>query len=480
MQHLDTLNTPPLTSTETSTLALSQANVDLTPKFEPSNKIYERNMLKKGRGYPLWVPECSQTLHIKKRKLGVEVGDVGLIDKDGYFVFLFNILLPANHPFHRRSMPEGYTPVQPLDPEDLMQTSVFGHHTALTSMSVRRHGSNPVSSSNEQNFEILSSEGVILTLPEGAQSSSIQTSSLWVNYMTRNLKGWYNYAKVTLGYEVNNGDIRLVTGCDKASCWGMAVAEQQPTAENSYRLRFRRATGRKAPAKHMWECDGIVDTRVGPSQDHIREVRRESLRRYLLRWLQPRTANHPQRDQCLFIKSINVRLDGKSWNEIKTEAEELYNNSGSELGASIGPSRLSQTNSSSTPKDASNEKELGTSPQVSPSNSKMSQARFVSGTPTPTVRKLYTDHHPADWLSRLLILLYPEAYAAVVDDNDWCFALRNIPDAIPIDENEMICAVLLESSFECLSDGESSNPFKSSTVTLFQPGFLIDYSFITD
>ncbi|KAF9048908.1 hypothetical protein BJ165DRAFT_1463452 [Panaeolus papilionaceus] len=441
-QNLDNLSSLPLTSTDISILARSQANI--APKFEPSNKIYERHMLKKGRGYPLWVPECSQTLHIKKRKLGVEVGDVGLIDKDGCFVFLFNILRPANHPFHPTEMPEGYNSVQPLRSHDWLQTIPFGHHTALTSASVRRQEAG-ISGSSEQIFEMPSAEAVILTLPDGVQFSSVQTTSLWGDYMASNLKSWYKYVKVTLGYEVNNGDIRLVTGCDKASHWGMAVAEQSPTAENSYKLRFRKAKHRKGSIKYAWECNGIVDTRVGPSQEHIREVRQKSIRQYLFGWLSRERKSKLHRDQCLFVRSLNNRLGDKSWNEVKAEAEELYNN-GCSSGYFTGPS-MASPDGAPTSTSESKGKEPASGPRSIASN-KTLQDRFVTSTPT-SVRRLYTDYHPADWLSKLLLFIHPEADVAVVDDNDWCFALKNIPDSAPIDENEIICAVLLELGFGC-------------------------------
>ncbi|KAF9048912.1 hypothetical protein BJ165DRAFT_1067886 [Panaeolus papilionaceus] len=210
-------STPPLTSTKTSSPFLSSFSASLTPQFEANNKVYERKMLEKCRGYPLWVPECSQTLLVSKRKLGVDVGDVGLIENDGHFVFLFNILLPSDHSFHPDVMPEGYTPVQPLRPHDMMLTNPLATNTAMTSAGVRRLRLNDASTRDGQNFEIIAPQGVILALPDGMQSSDVQTVSIWIKYISSNIESWYRYVMVTLGYHVRNGDIRLVTGCDKSS-----------------------------------------------------------------------------------------------------------------------------------------------------------------------------------------------------------------------------------------------------------------------
>ena len=41
-------------------------------------------------GYPLWNPE-PVSLPEDRQEKGLEIGDVGVIDEDGFFIFIFNI-----------------------------------------------------------------------------------------------------------------------------------------------------------------------------------------------------------------------------------------------------------------------------------------------------------------------------------------------------------------------------------------------------
>ena len=67
------------------------------------------------------------------------------------------------------------------------------------------------------------SEGAILVLPRGAHCENIE---LETSYLTLTVvEAWYRYA-INCGCDVQNGDIRLVYGCDKATSWGIATSEK--------------------------------------------------------------------------------------------------------------------------------------------------------------------------------------------------------------------------------------------------------------
>jgi hypothetical protein len=54
-------------------------------------KVYEKLMLDKGiYGFPLWNPEPSTTI-VEHGKKGVQVGDVGFLNGEGAFEYLFTI-----------------------------------------------------------------------------------------------------------------------------------------------------------------------------------------------------------------------------------------------------------------------------------------------------------------------------------------------------------------------------------------------------
>lgn len=105
-------------------------------KTQP-NHVYERQLLEKQRGFPLWMPECNLSWRVEKQKQGIRVGDVGLITKNGSFTYLFNITVPVGHPVQPSSMPEGYEPIQTHAEGDISMCMYFKPRSCLTSLSVK-------------------------------------------------------------------------------------------------------------------------------------------------------------------------------------------------------------------------------------------------------------------------------------------------------------------------------------------------------
>lgn len=104
---------------------------------QTSNVIYERQMLLKKHGFPLWIPQPNIRLSLSYRQRGVCVGDVGIITSYGAFDYLFNICLPAAHPSNPDELPAGFLPLL-LKPADICE---FPEHTSgsyLASVSVKK------------------------------------------------------------------------------------------------------------------------------------------------------------------------------------------------------------------------------------------------------------------------------------------------------------------------------------------------------
>ena len=90
------------------------------------NDIYERHLTLKERGFPLWIPDPDQNLHLDYRRTGVRIGDVGIITDSGAFSFLFNICLPHNHPVNPRMLPEHFAPISPpIEASDIEKFRAF-------------------------------------------------------------------------------------------------------------------------------------------------------------------------------------------------------------------------------------------------------------------------------------------------------------------------------------------------------------------
>ena len=108
------------------------------------NDIYERHLALKERGFPLWIPDPDQNLHLDYRRTGVRIGDVGIITEFGAFFFLFNICLPRDHPVNPRMLPEHFAPISPpIEASDIGKFGVFknGSHLASASVKISQSGS---------------------------------------------------------------------------------------------------------------------------------------------------------------------------------------------------------------------------------------------------------------------------------------------------------------------------------------------------
>jgi hypothetical protein len=79
---------------------------------------YCSQLLRQGRGTPLYVPSPQVNLTAEYQRTGVAIGDVGRITPEGSFDFFFNIYLPADHRINA-NIPEDFVPLTPYDPVDV-------------------------------------------------------------------------------------------------------------------------------------------------------------------------------------------------------------------------------------------------------------------------------------------------------------------------------------------------------------------------
>ncbi|KAF8417424.1 hypothetical protein L210DRAFT_3348924, partial [Boletus edulis BED1] len=52
-------------------------------------------------GYPIYIPGPNDALPAEDRAAGTRIGDLGRLLVDGAFHSIFNLCLPANHPFDK-------------------------------------------------------------------------------------------------------------------------------------------------------------------------------------------------------------------------------------------------------------------------------------------------------------------------------------------------------------------------------------------
>ncbi|KAJ6512752.1 hypothetical protein C8R45DRAFT_326630 [Mycena sanguinolenta] len=212
---------------------------------------YCSQLLRRGRGFPLYVPKPQINLPAEYRKRGVAIGDVGRINSEGSFDFFFNIYLPATDRINA-NVPEDFVPLSPYDPIDVYHHE-FEPGNFVSSPSVTEISSEfPEFPGGEFIFSCQEPTGAVLTLPHGAYLEKLENLESMRRYAAKHAESWYKYVNGTRGRGLVNGNLYLVTGCEKSQSWGMAsfhdVSLQDefqllftPTADadNGYRYRWQ-------------------------------------------------------------------------------------------------------------------------------------------------------------------------------------------------------------------------------------------------
>ena len=141
-----------------------------------------------------------------------------------------------------------------------------------------------------------------MVMPDGAISEDLRSYKLVEKYVADNAKSWYEYVESDdCGMQTENGDIRVVVGMDKVSSWGMATFENVDI-EDPLRFEFKEDERRESQVR-TYKWDRTVAGRAGPPEEEIRDLLRE-----------PNTS--PLRNQCVFVRALNVSVAGKVQDEL--------------------------------------------------------------------------------------------------------------------------------------------------------------------
>jgi hypothetical protein len=120
------------------------------------------------------------------------------------------------------------------------------------------------------NFTSQSPRGAILVLPDGGSSIELTNLGEICSYTERNAVSWYQHINGTLGRELPNGSLYIITGLDKCAAWGVA-AFSNPEKEQlslrfveSYSMAFSEIPWSE---KYCWmeDCVAGTSTHAGPN-----------------------------------------------------------------------------------------------------------------------------------------------------------------------------------------------------------------------
>ncbi|KAF8269283.1 hypothetical protein EI94DRAFT_1015440 [Lactarius quietus] len=188
-------------------------------------------------GYALWEPDPGEQYP------PVEVGDVGFV-RQGKFHRLFNALLPANHPSHRRfGVPEHYEPLQPSVPDHIDHGTLNPNNFCSYGVTVESGESGlfavepPTSDSAEVSFSCTRKDGAALSLPVLARREDTLSQAHFGRWMTRHIDSLFAFSqRHGLGIEME--DMVLVTGYHRTRSWSnIAFYETQSDSRVSLQVQ---------------------------------------------------------------------------------------------------------------------------------------------------------------------------------------------------------------------------------------------------
>ncbi|KAJ7227449.1 hypothetical protein GGX14DRAFT_629977 [Mycena pura] len=204
------------------------------------NEMYCSQLLGRQRGYPLYVPGPQRNLPREYRTNGVAIGDVGMVTPEGIWDFFFNIFLPADDPINGNNVPNGFSPLEPYHPADVLHLD-FEAGTYVCSSSV--HGYHPEVNfedfpGGDFHFNCRGPKGALLALPHGSHLEKLRNQEQMRQYAMENAESWYRYINRTRGRRMANGELYLITGCEKSRAGGMATF-QHVSAGNDFNVVYK-------------------------------------------------------------------------------------------------------------------------------------------------------------------------------------------------------------------------------------------------
>ncbi|KAF7336872.1 Pleiotropic drug resistance ABC transporter protein [Mycena venus] len=348
------------------------------------SEIYCNQLLRRKRGFPLYVPGPQRNLPAEYRKSGVQIGDVGRITPEGIFDFFFNIYLPPEHPINA-NIPEDFVPLSPYNPIDVVH-HVFDPGNHVSTSSVQKLDIGP--RLDEFVFDCSAPQGAVLALPYGAHLEKLENLETVRDYAAMHAESWYKYINGPRGRGLANGALYLVTGREKAPSWGMASFH---SVGDGFKLAFKST---------------LVDSAIGSFSQYRWSGSRAQTKSY-----HPSPRNNARLNQTTFIHGLSISISTGIWGRLfgTVELREIVE---SRLGSSNAHS-MSQNPGSSSSFSWS----LGFLGGGTAAGGKHHlEQKHVSLSDLSPISKIF---HPGELINDYILQKAPQATVVMSHDDDW-------------------------------------------------------------
>ncbi|KAJ7612364.1 hypothetical protein DFH06DRAFT_152746 [Mycena polygramma] len=375
--------------------------LDTSTEALSDSEIYYRQMLYQKRGFPLYVPGPKINLPAAYRRRGVAIGDVGRVTPEGVFDFFFNIFLAPGDPIHVNHTPEDFSPLALYDPIDLLHES-YDPGDSVSSSTVQRldiEAPSNVFPGGQFVFRCDGPQGAVLALPDGADLQRLENLENMRAYAAEHADSWYKYINGARGRGISNGDLYLVTGCEKARSWGMASFR---AAREEFRLSFK-PTAIAGATHNPYRWSG-THGQANPSRRKFHD---------------PPSTNDPV-NQTTFIHGLSISLPtglwGRLFGTVQTSSlvdfRSLLNAPGSSSASGRQDSLFSWAFNLLSGRGATGGKQHAEARR---------EATLSDLSPTAMV------FNPAKFLNEYIAYKAPQATGVVMShDDDWCRVLDNV------------------------------------------------------
>ncbi|KAJ7062334.1 hypothetical protein C8F01DRAFT_1137188 [Mycena amicta] len=206
---------------------------------EANSELYSRLLFSKKLGYPLYNPRLSDDHSPARRAAGVQIGDVGVVTREGAFDPIFNVLDPELNP---PNLPESFQPLAKLTPEQAKDVarhaacypashriSNIEVRSANLSLEANLSGSGlglPAGANAKLDYSRNSKQTAILVLPEGGSMYEHRSLHALEEHARNNALLWYTVVRGSLKRNIEFGDLYLVTQVRKAASWRRSVGQR--------------------------------------------------------------------------------------------------------------------------------------------------------------------------------------------------------------------------------------------------------------
>ncbi|KAJ7493175.1 hypothetical protein B0H11DRAFT_1717887 [Mycena galericulata] len=249
------------------------------------SKLYAELLLPTGNGYALFRPNPLDDVPETDRKIGTQIGDVGVVTRDGSFDTIFNITRELNDPRNRFGVPAGYEQIT-LRPEldiarqahchppgsDISNTTVKKKRVdvdagiagnvqvylsllPIKSLLITTYRFLPLDANAVVEVSMNSKQTALLLLPEGASSLDLRGLQAFRDYALKHAESWYAFVNGDLGRMIGKGDLYLVTGATKSTSWSVAAVENH-SGDGKISMRLKAAQFGGAGTSCTWEWEG--------------------------------------------------------------------------------------------------------------------------------------------------------------------------------------------------------------------------------